>query len=336
MTAKLHGIATGLASLKLTLFAILAAGAIALSGQLFDYPFGTAIALPFGLLCVNLLAALSTSARLRGQGGLLGFHLALAALACEVAVDRLTFLSGHVEVSEGTAFDARLVEAESGLLHPRSLDQVRFIQKGFEIAYGPSVKRRDTVSTVMVPDLGGGWLPRTVGDDRPLVVGNYRFYTSFNKGFAPLLTYLDSAGTAQSGSVHLPSYPLNHFRQGTEWQLPDGSASVKLWLHIPEPVYEEERSWQFRKPDNAFLVVIGDHGRSELRPGESLRIGGGRLHYDELRSWMGYTIAYNPLTPWMLATVVVGVACFVWHIGRKTFGVSWNRTDRKGAAAHAR
>lgn len=325
-----------LASLRLTLAAILATGVSVLAGQWFDYPFGTVLAVVFGVLCLNLLAALWTSPKLRRQTGLLGFHLALAALACQVAVDRLIFMSGHVEVTEGTAFDPTLVEAETGLLHPGSLEDVHFVQKGFDIAYGPSVRRRETVSTVLVPDSAGGWTPRAVGDDRPLVVGGFRFYTSFNKGFAPLLTYRDRQGIAHSGSVHLPSYPLNHFRQGTEWRLPDGSGSVKLWLHIPEPVFEEDDAWRFRKPEDARLVVISDGGRIELHPGQELDLPDGRLRYEELRSWMGYTIAYNPLTPWMLATVVIGILCFAGHAARKTFRFSWQLAGRKGAVGHAK
>ncbi len=336
MSKLLLCLAVSLASLRLTLAAILAAGAIVLTGQWFDYPFGSVVAFPFAVLCLNLLAALCVTPKLRRQAGLLGFHLALAALALLVAADRLTFLNGHVEVTEGTVFDPRLVEAETGLFHRNALADVRFVQKGFEINYGPMVKRRDTVSTVLVPDGAGAWQPRAVGDDRPLVVGDYRFYTSFNKGFAPLLTYRDRQGVAHSGSLHLPSYPLNHFRQGTEWQLPDGSGAVKLWLHIPEPVYEEERTWQFRKPADARLVVMSADGRRELRPGEELLLGDGRLRYEELRSWMGYTIAYNPLTPWMLATVVIGIACFALHAVQKTFRLSWKVPGRKGALGHAK
>jgi len=336
MIAGLRHLLAALASLRLTLAAILAAGAIALSGELFDYPFGTAIALPFGVLCVNLLAALCTTPKLRSQAGLLGFHLALAALACLIAADRLIFLNGHVEVTEGTAFDAGLVEAEAGLLHPWSLAKVRFLQRDFDIGYAPGVKRRATVSRILLPTTDGGWTPGAIGDDRPLVAGNYRFYTSFNKGFAPILTYLDDQGRKHSGSVHLPSYPLNHFRQGTEWKPPGSTAPVKLWLHIPEPIYEEDESWRFRKPEDATLVVISAAGRGELRPGQSLSLGRGQLRYEELRSWMGYTIAYNPLTPWMLATVVIGVVCLGWHVCRKTLRISWDLPSRRGVVGNAR
>lgn len=336
MIGLLKPLVAALASLRLTLAAILSAGGLAVSGEILDYPFGAAIAVPFGVLFVNLLAALATSPKLRRQAGLLGFHLSLATLAGLVAADRLIFLNGHVEVTEGTPFDAHLVEANSGPLHPWSLDEVRFLQQSFDIRYGPAMKRRDTRSRVLVPDRSGGWAARTVGDDRALVVGDYRFYTSFNKGFAPLLTYVDATGAVHRGSVHLPSYPLNHFRQGIEWRLPDGSASLKLWLHIPQAVFEERQAWIFRKPAEAILVVIGERGRRELKPGESLVLGQGRLRYEELRSWMGYTIAYNPLTPWMLAAVAIGIACFGWHVWQKTLRLPWQSPACKGVSGNAR
>jgi len=51
---------------------------------------------------------------------------------------------------------------------------------------------------------------------------------------------------------------------------------------------------------------------------------------------MGYTIAYNPLTPWMLATVVIGVVCLGWHVCRKTLRISWDLPSRRGVVGNAR
>lgn len=334
MSRILRSIVSAFASLWLTLACLLAAGAVALAGQFGDFAVATWIAVPFALLGLNLLAALADSPKLRRQGGLLGFHLSLAVLAFLAAVDQLVALRGHVEVTEGTAFDAGLVEARAGPLHPWLLDRVAFVQDGFEINYAPAVKRRDTQSFVRIPMGEGLWQSRTVGDDRPLVFGSYRFYTSFNKGFAPVLTYVDAGGRAQTGAVHLPSYPLNYHNQGNSWTLPDGSAAVKLWLHLPEPVYDEARHWRFRKPDDAVLVLIADEVRHELRPGESLPLGPGLLRYEALRSWMGYTISYNPLMPWMLAAVAVAVCCFGWHAARRVRAFPWEAAAGK-EGAHA-
>lgn len=329
MIRAAHSIACRLASLWLTLVCVTTAAGVALTGHFADASIGVWIAVPFGMLGLNLLAALAVTPKLRRQGGLLGFHLSLAGLALLAAADQLISLSGHVEITEGAPFDARMVEAEAGPLHPWRLDRVRFVQAGFQIDYAPRMKRRDTRSTVLLPAGGGGWREVVVGDDNPVVVDDYRFYTSFNKGFAPVLTYTDRGGRAHTGSVHLPSYPLNYFKQGNEWALPDGTGSVKLWLHIPEPVYDPESFWQFDKPDDAVLVVIAGEDRHELRPGDSVAVNAGTLRYEELRGWMGYTIAYNPLTPWMLASVVIAVLCLAWHMATKFMRVPWQTVGAK-------
>jgi len=334
MISALTKVARRLASLWLTLACLLAAAVFLVLAEGGAW-IGLAAAAPFAVLCLNLLAALAVSAKLRRQGGLLVFHLALALLAVLAAGDRLTALSGHVEVTEGALFDPAQVEARTGPLHPWRLDDVRFVQAGFVVDYVPGVKRRETVSTVLVPDAGGQWRPLDVGDEHPLVAGDYRFYTSFNKGFAPVLTYIDARGATHTGAVHLPSYPLNHFRQGNDWALPDGSRTLKLWLRLDRPVYAEDDRWQFHKPENAALVVIDDAGRRELRPGASIRVGHGTLRYDELRSWMGYTISYNPITPWMLATVALAMLGFTWHVIGKFLRVPWRTARSEGRGGDA-
>lgn len=325
-------IGRGLASLQVTLGCLAAAAAVVVVGQNGDWPVGVAIAAPFGMLFVNLAAALATNRVLRSQAGLLGFHLALAGLALLIALDRLMAFYGHVEVTEGAAFDPALVEASAGPLHPWEIDAVRFVQGPFEINYAPGMKRRDTVSTVYLPN-SSGVRSVEVGDDNPLVAGNYRFYTTFNKGFAPLVTFITRDGVRYRGSVHLPSYPLNYYKQGNDWTLPGTTTLVKLWLHVSEPVYVEQAAWRFQKPNDAALVVIDEDGRHELGLGESVELRDGLLRYDGLLGWMGYTISYNPLMPWMLAAVVVGLACFAWHIFGKVRAMPWDREQPEIADA---
>lgn len=327
MSRRLQHLMRALASLWLTLVCLAAAAAIALTGGAAAWSTGLLIAVPFAILCVNLMAAIVVNEKLRAHGGLLIFHLALATLAMLAAVDRLTSLSGHVEVAEGSAFDASLVEARAGPLHHWALDRVRFVQDDFVIHYAPGMRRRDTVSRILVPGDEGTWREVTVGDDTPLIAGNYRFYTSFNKGFAPVLTYTDRAGLVHRGSVHLPLYPLKYYNQGNEWRLPDGSHTVKLWLNLPESVYDENTAWTFNEPENAVLVVIDDARRHELQPGDTIDMGGGKLRYEALRSWMGYTIAYNAMTPWMVAAVLIAVIGLAWHVCRKL----WRRPARAAA-----
>ncbi len=218
-------------------------------------------------------------------------------------------------------FDPALAVIEAGPLHPYALDQVAFVQGGYEIRYLPGMKRRETFSLLRVPDAGGKWREARVGDDDPLIVGNYRFYTSFNKGFAPVITYTGADGRSVTGAVHMPSYPLRDFDQGNEWTPPGWGpdrAPVKLWLSLPEPIYDENAAWTFRKPENPVLIVIEGEARRELVPGQGVELaGGGQVRFDELRSWMGYTITANLFNAWMMAVAITACLALAVHLWEK-------------------
>ncbi|HYH22172.1 MAG TPA: hypothetical protein VD995_26485 [Azospirillum sp.] len=309
------------ASLWWTLVWMAAAGLILAAGLALDAPVGAWLALPCFGLCVNLAAALGVNERLRRQPGLLVFHVGLAVLALLAAAGRLTALNGTVEVTQGTPFEAGHVEGRAAPLHPWRLDRVGFVQGPFSIGYDPGMLRRHTRSTVHVPVADGGWESVEIGDDRPLKMFGYRFYTSPNKGYAVVLTHIAADGASRTGAVHLPSYPLNEHRQANRWPMPGGPV-VDLWLHMPEPVLDENAAWSFRLPEEATLVVEAGGARHELKPGQEVPIGAARLRYDELRAWMGYTVFYDPTLPWLAAAALVASAGLGWHAVGKIRAVS--------------
>lgn len=274
--------------------------------RVLDSPAGRWVAVPLAGLCVNLVAAVAVNGKLRRDLGLLVFHLGLALLAGTAALGRLFAFDGHVEVTEGAALDPAQVVGQGGPLHPRRFAEAAFVQGAFKINYLPGMKRRETRSRVSVSDGAGGWVQHVVGDDTPLILAGYRYYTTHNKGYAPVLAWTVK-GRTETGAVHLPSYPANDFRQGTEWQLPDGSGEVALWLSMPTPAYSETASWEFRKPDDARLVVIDGEKRHELAPGDEVGVRGGSLRYVGLNTWMGYTIFYDPTLPWLVAEALLAV-----------------------------
>jgi cytochrome c biogenesis protein len=282
---------------------------------------GDWMVLPLAGLFINLLAGLVAHATLRAQPMLFAFHAMLAVLALLIGLDRLTALKGHVEITEGAMFDPSLAVIEAGPLHPYALDQITFVQGAFEIQYLPGMKRRETVSLLRVPGAAGEWHEARVGDDDPLIFGNYRFYTSFNKGFAPVITYTSADGQSVTGAVHMPSYPLRDFDQGNEWIPPGWGPDrdpVKLWLSLAEPVYDENAAWTFRKPKNPTLVVIDGEERRELTLGQGAAItGGGTIRFDGLRSWMGYTITANLFNAWMMAVAITACLALAVHLLEK-------------------
>ena len=315
-----------MASLKLTLAALFFFGAGILYAYLSAVHTTLALVLPLLLLSLNLLAAVLTNAVFRSSGPLLLFHLALIAIILLIAVGRLSYLKGHVELSAGEEFDGRFTEVESGPWHWSSLDQVHFTNDGFSIQYAPGLRRERTRNAVHFTDADGREQSTEIGDQIPLVLHGYRFYTSPNKGFAPTFIWYPATGDEPTlGAVHLPSYPIHEYRQAREWQLP--GTSVKLWtmLQFDEIILDPEKPSAFQLPDKHKVIVRNGELRRELQPGEAMELPEGRLVYQGLRSWMGYTVFYDWTIHWLLAACLMAVGALGWHFWSKFAAHPWDQ-----------
>lgn len=320
-----------LASLYLTLAALLAFAGLLLWSRLEDVPVGGEIALPLGVLMLNLLAAVATKPKLYRQAGLLVFHLGLAGLAAIGGVGQLIAFKGRLEVAEGTRFSVQEIEGARPFLRDLPELETPVVQGPFAIDYDPGMRRRHTRSQVAVSDGRGVWRETVVGDDKPLLLEGYRFYTTANKGFAPVLTWTDRQGRSAAGALHLPSYPLNYDRQGLEWRPPGTPKKLLVWLEMPEQLFDEAGSWQFRRPDPARLALVDGDRREVLEPGQEMELAEGTLRYERLGVWMGYTVFYDPTMPWLVAAAMATILGLAWHvIGRlraPSGGESWRKAD---------
>lgn len=314
-----------LASLRLTLVALTLLALGVVIAYMSEARIVWALVLPLAVCAINLLAAITTNPLFRQRTTLLIFHLALLALIVLVAVGRLTYLKGEAEVIDGGEFDSTQVAINAGPWHINRLSQIRFINDGFSIEYAPGLKRGATRNALRYIDAAG--LPHriVIGDMDALTVNGYRFYTSFNKGFAPLFRWQgNNAAETITGSVHLPGYPLHEYQQAQSWPLPGTEISAWIMLQFNEPAIDPERADTFKIPKNHLLVLrVGDR-RWELRPGDSVQLAEGRLTYDELRSWMGYTIFYDWTIPWLLASALLAVGALGAHFWTKFAAKPWN------------
>ena len=295
----------------------------------YDNPVDTpiwALVVPLAFLAVNLLAAIVTNPRINRRGGLLVFHLGLLAIIILAGIGRLTHLDAQLEITEGTAFSpADLTKLKKGPWHSGALEQLAFVQGSFTVDYSPGMVRGLTHSTVLIPDgqagAPGGWQTKVVGDDRPLILEGYRFYTTFNKGFAPVLTWMpDGGGAALSGTIHMPSYPLFDYKQDSSWTPPsekgDGK-EIKFWLRLKTNL-REDAAWVLDgKTTSGVLVVNVDDQRVELEPGQSVRVPGGTLRYERLTTWMGYTVFYDPTLHWLFGAAIMAILGLGTHFWRK-------------------
>jgi hypothetical protein len=299
-----------LSSSRLTMagFALLAACTLAT----YERP-GTSVAAivaPLALLALNLASALALRPALR-RGGLGLFHFALLTLLLLIGAGRLTHLDARVEVTEDTLLDAAQIEVTgAGPWHGTAWQRLTFRQGSYDVDYAPGVKRAHTRSRVWLDGQDG---PTVVGDDTPLVLDGYRFYTTHNKGFAPLLTWQADGGEPIQGALHMPSYPLFDYLQENRWTAPDGRA-MQFWLRIERPL-PEQSAWKLDPHDMpTVLVVEVDAKRHELKPGESLQLPGAMLRFERLTGWMGYRIFYDPTLVPMLVVSLLGVLGLAWHL----------------------
>lgn len=299
-----------LASVRVTCGLLVLLGVIAFAGILAPARADGLIALPLSLLACNLAAAIACRPALR-RGGLGLFHVCLLACMLLVGWGRLTHLDGRMRVVDGQEYDPAQVHVDAqGRWHGDGLQHVRFRQGPFKVTYAPGTRREHTTSLVATADEPGAW--QSVGDDTPLKIDGYRFYTTSNKGFAPVLTWTPRGGEPVTGAVMLPSYPLQDWEQVQQWQAP-GGAHWKFALHLPK--VPENAAWTL-DPARTDAMLVAESGgvRHELRPGAVVQTAEGTLRYEWLSGWMGYRIFYDPTLLPLLALSLLGVCGMAWHL----------------------
>lgn len=313
---KLRRLVDHFGSLRTTLALMGLLAAVVLAGAVDGTLHAAALVAVSAAMALQLIVGLVLHAALRRQLPLLLFHLGLLALLVEVALGRLMSIEGRFELTAGVPFDGRLIDGRQGPLHRGALQQLAFRHEGFEIDYAPGRRRGATRNTVTWTDADGRVQRAVIGDHRPLVLQGHRILTTPNKGFAPLLRWQPAQGAAVVGAVHLPSFPVHELQQSREWMLPDGR-SAWVMLDTDERLLDPATATRFELPQQHRLVLRLGEQRAELQPGEAVDIGGGRLAYLGLRSWMGYRITHDPLLPWLLGTAMASTLALAWHYRRK-------------------
>lgn len=310
-----------LSSLKITLVGM---GLMVMAAMLV-YGDPTAVSIwvlvtPMAILAVNLSAAIISNQKINQQPGLLLFHVCLLSLILLAGVGRLIHLDAHMELRANQAFAPEaLLEVRAGPLHQGDIEQVHFVQGPYRVNYAEGLKRGLTHSYVRVqnPHNPALWEPRDVGDDRPLLIGNYRFYTTFNKGFSAILTWIPESGEAVTGAINMPSYPLFDYKQDNQWTPPGSDQAIRFWLRLTTGM-DEKADWVLDPAKaSAILVVHDGERRIELKTGESIALAHGQLRYEALSAWMGYRVFYDPTIQWLFIVSIIGVAGLAYYFWDK-------------------
>lgn len=304
------------ASMRLTQVLLGMLAAATLAAYMADGIGTLTLGVPLGLLTVNLVAAVITNASFRRQPALLMFHLSLIAIVALLAASRLTAVTGRFELTEGAAFDGTLMSSSSGALASPTVD-ASFVNAGFTVEYGSGLRRGRTRNEVRWIDADGTERQQVIGDQTALVVNGVKFYTTSNKGFAPLFDWTANGETPVRGAVHLPSFPLHEGEQVRDWRPTAGAPAIRVSLRLLDTVLDPSRPGILRMPVRHVLHVRAGDVEAELLPGQGVAIAGGELRYVGLRTWMGYKVAYDPLVPWLLAAALVAVLALVAHYAIK-------------------
>ena len=289
------------------------------------------LVVPLFFMSVVLLCAIITNPRIHRRKPLLLFHVSLLAVVVLAAYGRLAHFEAHVEMVAGKAFSQdELLRIKSGIFHSGDLDKVAFVQGNFTIAYSAGLVRGLTHSHVHIPseEEESGWRSLVVGDDRPLILEGYRFYTTFNKGFAPLLTWTPAEGGEPiSGTVHMPSYPLFEHKQDNRWTPPGAEEEIRFWLSL-ETGLDENNSWVLDGENATGVLVVSDQDkRIELNIGDEVKLSSGTLRYDRLLPWMGYKVFYDPTLFLLFITSSLSVVGLLLHFWQK-FGMILPETEK--------
>jgi cytochrome c biogenesis protein len=304
-----------LASNRLTLVFLFA---LFLAVSLYQYMEPTtrlaALLTPTFLLMVNFIIAMFRKKVFASKPALLVFHMALFVFVIQIIISQLTFLKGTTEVGTMQDFGGVLENVQAGPWHDYTLDEKTFTNLGFRINYREGIQRDNTINRIRINEDNGSSHTLEIGDNVPLLLGHYRLYTSHNKGYAPIFTWIPYDNTPPlSGSVHLPAYPINEYEQAREWVLPGTQTEIWTMLILEENVIPDDRSFSFQIPQKHHVVIRIGEQRVEMSTGDQIELENGTLRYETLSSWMGYTVDYDWTRPWLLATCMIAMLSLSVH-----------------------
>ncbi len=273
---------------------------------------------PVTLLMFNFILALLLRKNFIAKPALLIFHMALFALVSLAIAGQFTYLKATLELSTHEQFNGQLENVDAGPWHDYQLDNVRFTNLGFTINYHKGIMRDSTHNRIQLDNNLEQTKIVEIGDHVPLVIGHYRFYTSHNKGYAPLFRWYPADGSpVQLGNIHLPAYPIHEYQQAKEWTLPQTQQKIWTMLVIEEDLLPEDSDFNFRVSYKHHLIIRIAGQRYVLRQGDEINLPSGILRYDSLVSWMGYSVDYDWTRPWLfVASLIALLSLTFYYFGR--------------------
>ncbi|WP_371374203.1 cytochrome c biogenesis protein ResB [Thalassotalea aquiviva] len=316
-----------LASLKFSFTLLLALLLALLIAYNFEQSFLYWLILPFVLLVLNLAAAIVCNKKFQANIPLLFFHLSLLATVVLAGLSRLTYLDGRVSLHEGGLFDGKLHDVKQGLWHQYNLSPGMFSLEAVELAFTNFIAITDIKTRIRLYAEEKPVRELVIGEHKPLVINNYRFYSTSNIGYSAVLSWqnidqLDRFDIA-TGSINFPPYLINEFSQTNTWQVPNSERQLWFMLSPDNDLLTEQKAMKLTPPKYHSLVIRDGEQRYSLRVGEQLKLAEGVLTYQGLRTWAGFSVHYEPFKAYLLASSLLSVFCLSWFYWQRFNRRSW-------------
>lgn len=313
-----------LASTKLTVLFILLLLIVIMIAHYGELSYTYWLSLPLALLVINLVAAILTNKAFQASVPLLFFHLTLLATVVLMALSRLTYLDGHIGLDEGEVFSGQLDNMRHGPLHNYTLAEGDFINQAVQLDLTPQVAVTAVRARAQVRDRQG-YHEEVFGEHKPLIVKGYRLYVTRNVGYSAEFTWHDfrDNGKTSTGTLNFPPFLFFQFSQTTDWTIPDTDIDLWVMLSPEEDQLAEAKPIQLTPPDSHHLVVRIGEERYELKAGQQLKLSQGALTYHGLRTWIGFSVHYDPFKAYLLASSILTVLFLSWFFWQKFSRRSW-------------
>jgi len=316
-----------LASLKLTFFLLILLLVVIVITHNAELSYVTFLSLPLFLLCANLVAAIISNKAFQQNLPLLYFHLTLLATVVLIALSQLTFLEGWVELNEGETFTGKLDGQTQGIFHQFNLQQGDFTNLAVQLEFTPLVAITAIRSRVLT-SINEQEQEIVIGEQKPLLIRNYRFYVTRNVGYSAEFTWqaFNTEGkhaAPETGTLNFPPFLSNEFGQTNQWQPANSQAELWFLLQPESDILAERKPTQLTLPQNHHLVIRHGEQRHIVRAGQQLKLADGALTYHGLRTWMGYKVHYDPYKSYLLACSILTVLCLAWFYWQKFTRKSW-------------
>lgn len=253
--------------------------------------------------------------RLVKQPGMLVFHISLAAVLAALLIAPLYRVNAYFELAEGQTFQGEFILYEAGSWHVVDKHRWHLTQGTIQVNY----KRDDlgkSINSVLNDEQNNSQKP--IRFLQPVNIDGFRITPTGNMGYSAILTYSYKDGRQQHGVVNFPGYPTSRTNQTNRFLSPE-TQETHVRLNLVNPPYRKDQPWSLDLSENTTVTIEHDWLKFNLKPGDVGTLPNGRLHFNKLVRWLGYSAVYDPFAPFIFFSALVSLLAIFWHVFKMSF-----------------